>query len=173
MVYSWDVVCTVQLKSSLCGVALCSEQQVSEFQEYFRAGVCAQAVVVSWSGLVWCMREDLRCRIPSAMRDGCSRLVLERMVREYENRPVTHVSLISRDQPPPYTHVSRVPTQVSLLAQQVLAWLLRWDPRLVMVRPAAYHVSIPTRAFLEGGPFSCTALAFESHKCCLTDMRDI
>ena len=42
----------------------------------------------------------------------------------------------------------------------------------MMVRLAAFHVSIPTQAFLKGGPFSYTVLACESHTCCLQEPVD-
>ena len=169
VVCSWDLICIVQVGSTPCGVALCAELHVPALQNYFQASTCAQAMIVTWSGMVWCQRADNVCVIPSALPDSSACLVLELMVREQENSPVTHASLSPKGRRSPYSQISCVSVSVPLLAQQVLAWLLRWDPRLVLHRPAAYHVSIPTQAYLAGGPFSYLVLACEYHMCFLQE----
>ena len=93
----------------------------------------ARVLILTWSGLSWVkyrQRTDPRC-IPAATVRSLIFQVLSGMERGQDNVPTVRFPLsVSDGQHNAYSQHSLTPEEVPLLAQQVLAWLLRWDPRL-------------------------------------------
>ena len=69
----------------------------------------------------------------------------------------------------PYAVAQCVPSRLPLLAQQVLVWLVRWDPRLVLTRREVFHVSVLHKSCKGRGPFEYTLLVCDSSICCLKE----
>ena len=80
--------------------------------------------------------------------------VLEHMVKEWDNIPVTDTALLMPNGcRSPRSGVRQVPSAVPFLAQRVLAWLVRWDPHLKWIRPASHPVFLPLLALQSKGGF--------------------
>ena len=83
--------------------------------------------------------------------------------------PVTGRALLVPDGcSSPYSGLSLVPSTVPFLAQQVLAWLVRWDPRLQLIRPASHHVFLPV-SVQSKGQFGYRILACDRNTRCLQE----
>ena len=96
------------------------------------------------------------------------------MVRDCPNEPVTFPALVVPSAfPYPYRCLSILPTQASLLAQQVLVWLVQWDPRLVLYQPAAFHVHLPRRVMQRPESFQYNLLVCKPACCFLQESSDV
>ena len=70
--------------------------------------------------------------------------VLEGMERSLDNAPAVRWPMSVPDgHLSPYHQCPATSQTVSVLAQQVLAWLLRWDPRLQYTSAEPVHVLLP------------------------------
>ena len=113
---------------------------------YCQHASVSQALVLTWSGRsgvgspTWVAPGTPRIR---CVRVRCVRLVPQHPVHDSPNETVTPALAVPSDVP--YRALSVLPTQVPLLAPQVLAWLVQWDPHPLLRRPAASHVHLPRR----------------------------
>ena len=105
-----------------------------------------------------------------SVRVKCARLVLQLMVRELSNLPATVPGLVAPSGfCSPCAVQQSVPSRIPLLSQQGLAWLVRWDSRLVLTRRKVFHVSIPHQAFRGRGLFEYTLLVCDPSICFLKE----
>ena len=132
----------------------------------------SQALIWTLSGLQWSKVHDVShsLYVPKSVRVQCARLVLQLMVRELSNLPAALPGLVARSGLcSPYAVQQSIPSRVPLLAQQVLAWVVWRDPRLVLTRREVFHVSIPHQTFRGRGLFEYTLLVCDPSICFLKE----
>ena len=149
----WDLHVRVMVGSSESWCMLVPDSRVRFFQNAESRADEAQVLILTLSGLSWMkyrQRTDPRC-IPAAVVRSLICQVLSGMERGQDNVPgVRWPMLVPDRQRSPYSQHTVTPAVVPLLAQQVLAWLLRWVPRLQYTPARPLHVLLPTHSRYHG-----------------------
>ena len=162
-----DFICRVHVATARYWGAVVPDSLVPSMRDSFQS--LSQALIWTWFGLQWSKVHDVSHSL--YVRVQCARLVLQLMVRELSNPPAALPGLVAPSGfCSPYAVQQSVPSQVPLLAQQVLAWLVRWHPRLVPTRREVFHVSIPHQTFRGRGPFEYTLFVCDPSICFLKDI---
>ena len=142
----WDLQVSVRVGAGKYWCLLVPDARLQYFQGISMRDSDAQVLILTWSGLSWVkykQRTDPK-HISVAVMRGLVCQVLEGMERSQDNAlavrwpmsvPDGHLS--------PYHQCPATSQTVSVLAQQVLAWLLRWDQRLQYNSAGPVHVLLP------------------------------
>ena len=142
----WDLHVRVMVSHSEYWCMLVPDSRVHFFQHVASRHSEAQVLILTWSGMSWVKykhRTDHRYISAAVVRSLVSQ-VLSGTERGQDSVPGVRWPLKVPDgQHSPYSPLSVAPAEVPLLAQQILAWLLRWDPRLRYTHTRPMHVFLP------------------------------
>ena len=145
----WDLHVSVTVETCEYWCMLVPDSRVCFFQNIAPRKGEAHVLILTWYGLSWVKyRQRTHPRyIPAAVVRSLMCQVLSGMERGQDNVPGVRWPLSVPDgQHSPYIQQSITPAEVPLLAQQVLAWLLRWDARLHYIPARPMQVLLPTHS---------------------------
>ena len=149
----WDLHVRVMVGTREYWCMLVPDSRVRFFQNIASRTGEAQVLISTWSGLTWVkyrQRTDPRY-IPGAVLRSLIYQVLSGMERGQDNVPGVRWPMSVPDtQRSPYSQHTVTLAVVPLLAQQVLAWLLRWDPRPQYIPARPWHVLLPGQSWYHG-----------------------
>ena len=144
----WDFIIRFQYRRKTCWLAVECDARVAERASGLAPG--GSHAVVAFSGLLWCAVNDPR--LPHGLSADVRQRTVTVILRGMSDGTPSPLCLApslahSAGVPSPYYPVHYTPTSVSSRAQQVLAWLVRRDPRVVLRRAEGLCVNGPRRAY--------------------------
>ena len=144
----WDTVAFLALGGKKHRFSAVSDQHACSRKDALRQLPGDQHVLLSWSGLVWCLQGDRTSPVylSQEIRRRLCVMVLGCMARP---PPVSGPLVTQATRFPasfsPFGEQGHRQSAAHLRVQQVAAWLVRCDTRLALPLGGIYDVSIPSR----------------------------
>mmetsp|Transcript_108830 Transcript_108830/g.188309 ORF Transcript_108830/g.188309 Transcript_108830/m.188309 type:complete len:341 (-) Transcript_108830:499-1521(-) len=141
VVSHWDQVACLKKHERTYGCALCLDTELPQFRRLLGTLGADQIVIFTWTAMVHVHDTDkkLHVYIPRSTLVTSSVAIAQTMSHPVPNHPVNLPAVAPGREDVHHTRPDGMSTP-DLSVQQVVAWLLRWDPRLRLHRASGYRV---------------------------------